>query len=297
MLVSVSLTVIASGVGVGVAVVGDCTTTVCSPHPPASSRKPTIAHRMSRLMAALMADNRHDFQYDNGRGSGAIGMSALASSPVATCTARSRLEYPLAGGSNGLLPGVKEAVALIGAPLRLEDAAAPPGLLELVRTRPDAHRETREVGGAERRRLHGLRAFHRQAQDVGEVLEEKIVCGGAAVDPQAGRCRCRRVFEQRLQYLAAPIGNAFEHGADDVGAGAGARQAADNRTRVRIHVRRSQPLKGRHRPHAAAIGYLRSQPTAVFQLLQHTETVAQPLHRGAGADRRAFETEGAPPAE
>src|SRR5207253_8920735 len=90
---------------------------------------------------------------------------------------------------------------------------------------------------------------------------------------------------------AAP-GDALEHRAYQVRAGARARDAAKHAARVGVHVRRAEALEGRDRPGAARIGHRGRAGPTLSRRGDDAEPVPEPGYRRARRDGGALQAEG-----
>ena len=107
----------------------------------------------------------------------------------------------------------------------------------------------------------------------------------------AGR---RPVGAHRLEQVAGLVADRFERGARDLGRRRIAGQAEDRAARLRVPIGRAEADEGRHQidllGRIGARARARRSPPPCAMMLQ---AVAQPLHRGAGDEDRAFQRIGA----
>ncbi len=106
---------------------------------------------------------------------------------------------------------------------------------------PHAHREPREVGRAERRRLDLRRAPHLASQGIREGGDE----GSLRARPPSTRSGPGGSASASHD-VGAALCDAFEHRAHDVLGACAARQAEYDRARAAVEPRRAEPLQCRH---------------------------------------------------
>ena len=96
----------------------------------------------------------------------------------------------------------------------------------------------------------------------------------------------------RLEHVAGLVGDRFERGAGDLGPAAAARQAQDRAAGVRVPVGRAQADEGRHHVDAAGALHRGGQRLGLGGAVDDPQAVAQPLHRRARDEDRAFQAVG-----
>ncbi len=155
---------------------------------------------------------------------------------------------------------------------------------DLVEAAPDADREPRQCGRAERRHLAVAGHLDRHPQDVGLELHEPRVPGRAAVGPKR---RHRQIHGH--DDVGGLEGDRLERGAGDLGPPRAARQARDQTARVGVPVGRAEPGEGGDEVDAAGRLDRAGQSLGLGRIGDQAEAVAQPLHGGAGDEDGALE--------
>jgi len=170
----------------------------------------------------------------------------------------------------------------------LETPVGPPQRGQFRLIVPEGDRQPGEVGGTEGRGLGDARTHDRDPEQVGLELQQQVVCGSPAIDPQFTQ-PLPTVQLHRAEDLDALEGDRFECRARDMGAAGAARHAEQCATRVRIPVRRPETGVRRDEVDATTVGDRRRQAFDLVGAGNHSETIAQPLNDGAAHEDTAFE--------
>ncbi len=139
--------------------------------------------------------------------------------------------------------------------------------------------------------FHHHRAVDGARQDIGEKLHGDGACGHAAVDAQhgGGARRLRPIGVHGGEQVAGLVADRLQRCAREFGGATIAGKAENRRPRLRIPIGRAQPDKGRHQIDLFGRIGLGGKVVGLGRLGDDLEAVAQPLHRGAGDEDRAFQ--------
>ena len=135
------------------------------------------------------------------------------------------------------------------------------------------------ASGAERRRLDDFRPLDRNTQDIGEPMHEQLVLCHPAVDLEHDRPQ--PIGGHRFEQIVGLVDHAVERRACDLAAARGTRQSDQGAAGVGIPIGRAEAGKGGHQVHSAAIADRSGQGFDVGGARYETQSVAQPLNRGA----------------
>ena len=171
---------------------------------------------------------------------------------------------------------------------RLESPLLPPLTGDGARRGPEADRQSRQIGGAQRGRLGHRRPHDRRTEQIGLDLHQCIVHGGAAIDAQLAD-RDSRIGRHGVEEIGHLKGDALQRRAGEMARGRAARDADDGAARVRIPMRGAEAGKRRDEIDAAVIRNGRGQRFYLGGAAHEPEAVADPLHDGAADENAALE--------
>ena len=100
----------------------------------------------------------------------------------------------------------------------------------------------------------------------------------------------------RLQQVGAPVGHAFEHGPDQLGAAGAPGDAEQRAPGPEVPHRGAQAEQGRHEPHVAGVGARGGHRGRLGGVSMTPEVVAQPLDAGPGGQHDGLDAPGDTPA-
>ena len=146
---------------------------------------------------------------------------------------------------------------------------------------PEADRQPRRVGDAQRGGLGDHRPYDVHAQHVGLDLHAQVVIGDTAVDLQHLKAHTGIGFH-RVHHIAALVADRLQRRAGHVRVGVEPRQAHDRAAGIGSPVWGEQPGERRNEIHPAVVGDLAGQRFALRGAADDAQLVAQPLHRRAG---------------
>src|SRR5262249_48450247 len=153
---------------------------------------------------------------------------------------------------------------------------------------PHPRSKPREEGGAEGGRLELLRTLDPRLQNVREELAEPRVRRHAAIDAQRSEW-LRAIALHCEREVECLVGNRFERGAREVCRGGIERKTAEQTARVRLPVRSTESDEGRYQVDAVVVGQSGSERGGLRGAFNRLQSIAQPFHRGARDEDRAFQ--------
>ena len=193
--------------------------------------------------------------------------------------------------AHGRFPCRQLFLAHAGVHLRREPALQLPVLGKAVRLGKKSGVQAGEIGGAERRGFPDLRPVDGAADEIGEALHGEIGIRHAAVDAQDFQ-RARAIAPiraHRVEQIDGLKANTLQRRLRQFARPGGAGEPEQRAARLGPPIGRAQADEGRHQHDLLGrIGGL-GERAGLLGALHDVQTVAQPLHRRAGDEDRAFE--------
>ena len=196
--------------------------------------------------------------------------------------------HPIEGALYSPLPATQLLIPLCGGNRWQEGALYGPVALHILLARPEAHGQSRQIGGAQGRGLHTDRAVNLRLQNVRLELHQEIVGTGAAVHLQ-GVEGDAGISAHGVQHVADLIGDGFQRGADDVVLVHPPGQSYDGPPGVLIPVGRAQAGKSGHYIAPGGITDLPGVILAVCGGFDEAHLVPEPLNGRPGHKDRSLQ--------